>query len=123
MNNEMIITMEDFKKKVNAKNRLDALKAIPGKTLTWVDEHWDKLCVGVPIAIASAYKVSNLINTNLKNRREYIDKNLMYYDPSTHVWYELRRKMTNAEKVLLAERIKNGEKRIDVLQSLKVLKK
>lgn len=122
MNNEKILTMDDFKKKVKAKKCWDSIKAIPGKTLDWTGKHYAELCVGVPLVVGSVCKVSNLINMNLRNRRDYVNKNLMYYDPSAHVWYELKRKMTNAEKTLLGERIKNGEKRIDILQSLKILK-
>ena len=44
-----------------------------------------------------------------------------YYDPSTGMHWDLRRKSTNADRIQLMERRRNGERIEDILKSLRLI--
>ena len=56
-------------------------------------------------------------NDKMLKRQEYSQ-----YDPSRHVWYELRHKMSNAEKVEFDTRRKNGESVREALEAMRLIK-
>ena len=115
---EKIYSFNDYKNDLRRKERIDWLKTLPGKGLDWAEKHAVGLTVGVGLAIKLATTVSKLHSQN----EDSFQRNKMYYDPSAHVWYELRHKLTNSEKIEIAQRIKNGENRVDILEDMKIIK-
>lgn len=61
---------------------------------------------------------SMLVNRRIKSERKRIDTT--YYDPSTGIHWDLRRKMTNAEKEEFLRRKKGGESVPDILRKMKL---
>ena len=56
-------------------------------------------------------------------RREDYHRNRQQYDRSADVWYDLKRPMTNTEKIEFAQRRRKGESVLDILKDMKLIKR
>jgi hypothetical protein len=104
---------ETFKRKV--KSKVTAL----GK---W---YWDNKEYTIPATVAIAgfaTKGLGKIGKELAAQREMNHRDLKSWDPRLGEWLDLKRKLTNSEKVMLDNRMAKGERKIDVLADLGVLK-
>lgn len=87
------------------------------------DNHSKEIVVLVPVAVATAEKLIRGVRRshNLKEEK-YLKENYVY-DRSRGCYIELRRKLTNRELLELDRRKKNGESLIEILASMRVMKK
>ena len=79
----------------------------------------------VPITLAViglATKGIGRISSEMRQQRIENHRNLMSWDPRLGEYLELKRALTNSEKVILDSRIAAGERKVDVLHDLGVLK-
>ena len=119
---ENVYSFEDYKNDVKRKERIDYIKSLPSKGVEWAKEHYVGLTIGLPIVVNGVCKLVRVVNNVHDKSEDDRHRDKMYYDPSAHVWYELRRKLTNSEKIEIAQRIKDGEKRVDILSDMNVIK-
>lgn len=56
-------------------------------------------------------------------RREDYHRNCQQYDRSCDIWYDLKRPMTNNEKIEFAQRRKRGEDVLSILKDMKLVKR
>ena len=122
-NNEGIffMNMKDLKRmsaKAWMRERIDDVTKFYSENREFV------LLVAVPAvkAITDLSKVGiKSIAKNQKAKKEYNDREHRIYDPSLHCYWELKRKMTNTEKAMVAVRRRNGEKLSDILFDMRLL--
>lgn len=85
-------------------------------------DHGKEIIVGLPVVIGGARSLYKALKpTVYEQERKRIDHT--YYDPSTGLHWELKRKLTNNERAELDRRRRNGEAVIDILKSMKVAKR
>lgn len=79
------------------------------------------------LILIGALTAGNMLKNHSRNRkatatdRKNIHKD-WYYDARTHCYYELRRPMTNSEKMILSRKINRGYLACDVLDDLGLLR-
>lgn len=72
-------------------------------------------------AITCLSTIVRLTQTMSVNRR-YISSEQTYYDPSSMIHWDLKRKLSNNEKQMIRYRKLNGEDIYDILRQMNVLK-
>ena len=87
------------------------------------NEHKEEILVLGPVLIVSAEKLIRSASRNQKLKEEKYRKEKCVYDQSSGCYLELRRKLTNQELLELDRRKKNGESKIEILSSMRVLKR
>ena len=91
-------------------------------TKKFVKEHGREILVAAPAVIAGATGVYKTLKpTVYQQERKRIDHT--YYDPSTRLHWELKRKLTNKEREELDRRRRSGEAVGDILRSMRVAKR
>ena len=117
-----IINFNEFKMK--AKVETFKRSAAEKAKKAW-NQYWDHKQVTLPLTIAGigfATKGLVKLSNELAEMREEHHRDLMSWDPRLGEWLELKRKLTNAEKVILDARLADGERKVDILSDLNVLK-
>lgn len=87
------------------------------------NDHKEEIIVLTPVVVATTEK---LIRTGRRSKRlkeERYLKDSYVYDRSRGCYIELRRKLTNRELLELDRRKRNGESLIEILSSMRVLKR
>lgn len=127
----VIIMKEDGKvdKMATAKQRAkEVLETVGQKTKealasgwNFVKENREDLVVLVPLGVAAVTGLKKAAQkTTVDSERYRIDHT--YYDPRTGRHWELKRKMTNRERMELEERQADGELTGHILESMRILK-
>lgn len=97
------------------------------KTGEWAKEHKKEVSIITMIATATGIKIigtkmyRTLNPTNAQIERDRIDHT--YYDPSSGLHWDLKRRLTNLERSRVDEARRNGTPVYDILKAMKVLKK
>ena len=107
---------DKFKHKVN--RRKERFK-------NWVKEDPRRALMIGSVGVVGAKKVADAVKA-LKPTQAELDRkwqDLHVYDHSLGCHYDLKRKMTNNEKLELARRKERGEKTGDILRDMKLLKR
>lgn len=119
------MTKEELKQKAKVwKWELDNWAYCQEEKLKWLwNNHSKEIIVLVPVLTATAEKMIRGIrrSRNLKEEK-YLKENYIY-DRSRGCYIELRRKLTNRELLELDRRKRNGESLIEILSSMRVMKK
>ena len=74
------------------------------------------------IVVTFGTKILGTALNNFKTRKNVYNRNTREYDPSLGFYYDLRRPLTNKEKLELSRRHNNGEEIGDILDSFNVLR-
>lgn len=95
------------------------------KTWTWIVDNKEMIVILLPVAIGGVKLVTVVVkgiakNANLKQAEAV--KNLYCYDTSLGKYWELKRKLSNQEWLLVEQRRAAGEKLGTILSSINVLK-
>lgn len=110
---------ENIKNKLNEKKATFTVKAKEKGTAL---ANW---CIDHPVqASAITALIARVVRTAMKEHRyqkEEYARRTREYDPSIGMYYDLRRPLTNKEKVELSKRHKRGESIGDILSSFNVL--
>ena len=124
--NDNIVTYDEFMKGLNEETKLEKFKrkakAGAKKTADFCKEHWFGILVGTSLALglveqgAKTYKACKPNQTD--KERDRIDHT--YYDPSTGMHWDLRRKATNEDRKKIEER-KGTDSMSDILSDLKLI--
>ena len=87
------------------------------------DYHSKEAIAFVPVAIVTAERLIRGARYDRNRREEKYLKERTIYDRSNRCRIELKRKLTNREILELDRRRKNGESLIEILTSMRVVKK
>lgn len=96
------------------------------QTIQWASEHQELALALIPAGVAIGKGLTNLgrsIEHNIALDKEQEFKEKHVYDHSLGMYHELRRKPNAKERAELSSRIANGEKKVDVLADMGLLKK
>ena len=90
----------------------------------WIRDNREIAVMYASAAVAGIGAVCQLVKTFTPSAQEKHDKRVdrQYYDPSTGVHWDLKRKATNRDRVELVQRKRNGENTEDILKDLKLIK-
>ena len=105
-------------KKRKAKEKMEDLKA--KASCLWAN-HKEEIIVLTPIVVGGA---SSLIKSGVRayqTKSENRHRDLETYDPRSGQYFTLKRKMSNAQKLELERRMANGERKGDILRSMRLI--
>lgn len=112
---------EDFK--VSAKKMMKEVKEKTSETAfnaaVWVSRNKEVVTLGIPLLIAATRTGQSLI-VSRRMKEEYKRADRSFYDNRTQVRWELRRKMTNAEKAKVIE-LRDRVGTYEALKSLRLI--
>lgn len=114
---------EKLKDKLNEAKEKVSEKA--GEAINWTKDNWQAVLAGAAVAIplaTSAVKLVKSLKGSAADRHEDRMKNC-YYDPSTGLHWDLKRMLSNSERIELMQRKRDGEYTEDILMDMKLLKK
>lgn len=114
---EKQIKREEFKRKAKEK----ANKFVASSKTFW-DNNKEVIVVLTPI-IFSGIGMMNKSARRREEKREEERRERRVYDPSMGDWWDLKKPLTNTERLELEKRVANGELRGDVLRDMGKLKK
>lgn len=102
-----------------------ALKNKAGEAVRWVADHGETILKVTPILLAIAtgtVKFIKAVRGSAADRHEDRMRKC-YYDPSSGFHWDLKRNLTNEERIEISRRKREGEFTEDILTSMRVLKK
>lgn len=114
---------EKLKDKLNEAKEKVSEKA--SEAINWAKNNWQAVLAGAAVAIplaTSAVKLVKSLKGSAADRHEERMKNC-YYDPSTGLHWDLKRMLSNSERIELMKRKRDGEYTEDILMDMKLLKK
>lgn len=88
----------------------------------FVKEHGKEIIVAIPVVVGGITSIVKLVKPSAyEKERKRIDTT--YYDPSTGLHWDLKRKLTNNEREELDQRRRDGEPVGNILRDMKVAKR
>lgn len=103
----------------------DKAKVKTKEACDFVKDNWQTIlavsAAAIPVA-TGAVKLVKSLKGSAAERHEDRMKNC-YYDPSTGLHWDLKRDLTNSERIELMSRKRNGEYTERILQDMRLLKK
>lgn len=114
-----ILTIDDFKKAAKKRERLLNIERRINKIGNVVSENKEILLFAIPMGCKAVKTVYKSCGKYLDRKREVNLKDLTWYDSSAHCRYNLKRKLTNEEKLALSRL--EAKDRVNLLNALKVL--
>ena len=114
---------EKLKDKLNEAKEKVSEKA--SEAINWTKDNWQAVLAGAAVAIplaTSAVKLVKSLKGSAADKHEERMKNC-YYDPSTGLHWDLKRMLSNSERIELMQRKRDGEYTEDILMDMKLLKK
>lgn len=111
--------LEKETKKAERKAKIRETKT---RIVYWLDDNKEWLIPLIPVTIGGVVTTAKVVGKHSRLNKEKNLKELYCYDRSLGHYWELRRKLTNAEWLSIETRRKNGERLADILAELKVLK-
>lgn len=91
-------------------------------TIEWCKENKDVVMVAAPIIISGVAAVTKMAHKRNTLKKAEDLKQLYCYDRSLGHYWQLKRKLTNNEWIVIDRRKNNGERLADILESMRVLK-
>lgn len=94
------------------------------QAINWVGAHGSEVLTYGTGAIAMISAVNRVVRWVKPSAIDRHDKKVArtYYDPSTGMHWDLRRKATNADRSEIVRRKRNGEYAEDILKDLKLIR-
>lgn len=112
----------NLEKEMKRAERKAKLRETKTRIVYWLDDNKEWLIPLIPVTIGGAVTTVKVVGKHSKLRKEKNLKELYCYDRSLGHYWELRRRLSNAEWLEIEARRKNGERLADILAELKVLK-
>lgn len=123
------VVVDDRSKEEKLKDKLNEAKEKvsekASEAINWTKNNWQAVLAGAAVAIplaTSAVKLVKSLKGSAADRHEERMKNC-YYDPSTGLHWDLKRMLSNSERIELMQRKRDGEYTEDILMDMKLLKK
>lgn len=100
---------------------MDEAKSLGSRAAEFARRNKEALIVCAPVAIAAIRSGQSLIvNRRVKKERERIDHT--WYDPRTGMHWDLRRKVSNAERAEILRRRGEGQDAYTILTQMRLIK-
>lgn len=115
----VLLTFKEFQRQARIKKAKDFIKSIPQKVKNVWDNDKELVLFLTPGVV---YVVRSLTKIKIGRKEDY-HRNCQIYDQSLGMWHDLRRQMSVKEKAEFAERRKSGESVLNILTSMKLLKR
>ena len=113
---EAKVKAKDFGTKV-----WEEAKQVRANAIRFADENKELVIASVPVVIALVKTgQSRVVNKRMKDERKRIDHT--YYDPSTGMHWELRRKATNHDRAEIIRRKANGQDTYTILRQMGLIR-
>ena len=90
--------------------------------IKWCGDNKEVLIVIVPVAIAGITAVTKLGGKFIGTYNERVLQNKSIYDHSFGTYWQLRRALTNNDRLIIDRRRAAGEKLGDILKDMRLLK-
>ena len=123
------VVVDDRTKEEKLKDKLNEAKVKvsekASEAINWTKNNWQAVLAGAAVAIplaTSAVKLVKSLKGSAADKHEERMKNC-YYDPSTGLHWDLKRMLSNSERIELMKRKRDGEYTEDILMDMKLLKK
>ena len=123
------VVIDDRSKEEKLKDKLNEAKVKisekASEAINWTKDNWQAVLAGAAVAIplaTSAVKLVRSLKGSAADKHEERMKNC-YYDPSTGLHWDLKRMLSNSERIELMKRKRDGEYTEDILMDMKLLKK
>lgn len=123
------VVIDDRSKEEKLKDKLNEAKEKvsekASEAINWTKDNWQAVLAGAAVAIplaTSAVKLVKSLKGSAADRHEDRMKNC-YYDPSTGLHWDLKRMLSNSERIELMQRKRDGEYTEDILMDMKLLKR
>lgn len=113
-----VVPKDDSRKekaKCWVKNRITDIRCF------WADNK-ETIVTLVPVVVGGVTVLARVIGKQARINQERDLKELYVWDPKLGMYYQLRKKMTNAQRLELDRRKEQGESIGNILASMKVLK-
>ena len=107
------------KTKAKLKEAAPKVKKGAGEAWEWLKENQEELVKFTPFILGAIGLVKSMKPTATQIERQRIDHT--YYDPRTGLHWQLRRPLSNSERMELERRRRLGEDAGDILSSMRVL--
>lgn len=107
------------KTKEKLKDAAPKIKKGAGECWTWLKENREELVKFTPFVLGAIGLVKSMRPTATQSERERIDHT--YYDPRTGLHWQLRRPLSNSERMELERRRRLGEDAGSILADMRVL--
>jgi hypothetical protein len=92
-----------------------------GQLYEWGINNPEKIIAGIGVGTMFLRATQSLVVSHrVKMQHDYASRT--YYDPSNRLRWDLRRRMTNADRIAITNRRAAGESIVDILQDLKLIK-
>lgn len=101
--------------KTSIKDRLN-------NAIKWCSDNKEVLIIVVPVAIAGITAVAKLGGKLIGTYNEKVLQNKSIYDHSFGTYWQLRRALTNNDRLIIDRRRAAGEKLGDILKDMRLLK-
>lgn len=112
--------LEVWREKVNAWKGKAKTTICEG--VYWCEQHMEIVTIVVPVAGIAVGQVCKSVARTAAIKQDDRKRNLEVWDPVNGFRWQLKRKMTNNEKLILDSRHRNGESIGDILYDMKLLK-
>lgn len=122
---EKFIDYEVLKRQIRREEFKRKLEPFTNKVKEAALWYWDYKEITIPVTVAVigfATKGLGSISREMAKQREVNHRDLKSWDPRLGEWLDLKRALTNSEKLILDARMKAGERKVDILRDLGVLK-
>ena len=122
MNEVEVMDFEVVETKVQKARRIVGEKLHNGAE--WIRNNREAAITYASFAIGGIGALCQVARVLRPTSQEKHDKRVdrQYYDPSTGIHWELRRKPTNNDRIELVRRKRNGENTEDILKDLRLIK-
>lgn len=108
--------VKDFGRKAGNK-----VKRFGSEAVEFANRNREVLVIAVPVVIAGIKSGQSLmVNHRINSERKRIDHT--YYDPSTGMHWELKRKASNADRAEILRRKKAGQDVYDILRQMNLIR-
>lgn len=122
MEEHVVVDIKTIEKAKRRARRREWISRKSKETSEWLKEHRTELAAAAPIVFGVTAKSINTVAKHQRLKKTQDLKDLYCYDRSLGHYWKLKRKLTNKEWAIIAQRKKNGERLADILADLKVLK-
>jgi hypothetical protein len=108
--------LESFKRKA-----ADIFETVKYRVSLFWRDHWQTILKWAPAVLAA---IGGIIKIVKPSAAELHEKRMAktWYDPSTGFHWELKRDLTNHDRIEIMERRRAGEKVEDILRGMKIMK-
>ena len=117
-----VIDFKKAEKRAKFNDFKNTVKAKINDTWFWLEQNKELVMVIGPACLGGVAALTKCIGKNINLKKEAMNKDLYCYDRSLGCYLHLKRKLNNNDFVQINARKRNGEKLVDILNSMNLLR-